>query len=77
MKSFYKFLCNSFEQKKDFIKTNGDDKIIIKVQFDWALEKEEISFEILSKDLGLEKTLSNLKHSIDALNKENKNLKIN
>jgi len=75
MKSFYKFLCNSFEQKKDFIKTNGDDKIIIKVQFDWALEKEEISFEILSKDLGLEKTLSNLKHSIDALNKENKNLK--
>jgi len=75
MKSFYKFLCDSFKQKKDSIKTDGDNKIIIKVQFTWGLEKEEISFEILSKDLGLEKTLSNLKHSIDALNKENKNLK--
>jgi len=75
MKSFYKLLCDSFEQKKDSIKTDGDDKIIIKVQFTWGLEKEEISLEILSKDLGLEKTLGNLKHSIDVLNKENKNLK--
>ena len=77
MKSFYKFLCDLFEKKKDFIETVGDDKIIIKVKFPWGLEEEEISLEILSKDLGLEKTLSNLKQSIEVLNKENKNLKNN
>ena len=75
IQSFYKFLCDLFEKKKDFIETVGDDKIIIKVNFPWGLEQEEISLEILSKDLGLDKTLSNLKQSIEVLNKENKNLK--
>jgi len=75
IKSFYKFLCDLFENKKDFIKTVGDDKVIINFKFPWGLQQEEISLEILSKDLGLDKTLSNLKQSIEVLNKENKNLK--
>jgi len=75
IKSFYQFLCDLFEKKKDFIKTDGDDKVIISFKFPWGLKQEEISLEILSKDLGLDKTLGNLKQSIEVLNKENKNLK--
>lgn len=62
-------------KKKDFIKTDSDDKVIINFKFPWGLKQEEISLEILSKDLGLDKTLGNLKQSIEVLNKENKNLK--
>lgn len=75
IKSFYQFLCDLFEKKKDFIKTDSDDKVIINFKFPWGLKQEEISLEILSKDLGLDKTLGNLKQSIEVLNKENKNLK--
>ena len=75
IKSFYKFLCDLFENKKDSIKTDGDDKVIINFIFPWGLQQEKISLVILSKDLGLDKTLSNLKQSIEVLNKENKNLK--
>ena len=75
IKSFYKFLCDLFENKKDSIKTDGDDKVIINFKFPWGLQQEKISLVILSKDLGLDKTLNNLKQSIEVLNKENKNLK--
>lgn len=73
---FINFYVNYLKIKKIYlIQNNNDDKIIINVKFTWGLEQEKISLEVLSKDLGLEKTLSNLKQSIKVLNTENKNLK--
>ena len=72
----YNFLCELFEKNKDeLIKDEKDEKITIKFKFPCGMKEEEISLDILNKELSLDNTLSNLKDSINYLNKENKKLK--
>ena len=76
VETIYNFLCEIFEQGKDSIIKNEDDKIIIKIKFPCGLKEEEINFEILKKELSLENSINNLKQSVKYINKKMKNKKI-
>ena len=78
IEDIYNFICELFENNKDLlIKSDNDDKIIIKLKFPCGLKEEEIELEILNKELSLDNTLKNFQKSINYLNKENKNIKDN
>ena len=73
IETIYNFLCELFEKNQDTLIKKNDDKIIIKVKFVCGLKEEEISLEILNKDLSLDSTLKNLKQSIKIINKNMNN----
>ena len=75
IEEIYEFLCNLFEEKKDYFMKNDDNKIVINLIFAVALEDETITLEINKKDLSLEASLNNLTKTVQILNKENKLLK--
>jgi len=75
IEEIYEFLCNLFEEKKDYFMKNDDNKIVINLIFPVALEDETITLEINKKDLSLEASLNNLTKTVQILNKENKLLK--
>ena len=75
IEEIYEFLCNLFEENKDYFMKNDDNKIVINLIFPVALEDETITLEINKKDLSLEASLNNLTKTVQILNKENKLLK--
>ena len=75
IEEIYEFLCNLFEERKDYFMKNDDNKIVINLIFPVALEDETITLEINKKGLSLEASLNNLTKTVQILNKENKLLK--
>ena len=75
IEEIYEFLCNLFEEQKDYFMKNDDNKIVINLIFPVALEDETITLEINKKGLSLEASLNNLTKTVQILNKENKLLK--
>jgi hypothetical protein len=75
IEKIYEFLCNLFEEQKDYFMKNDDNKIVINLIFPVALEDETITLEINKKGLSLEASLNNLTKTVQILNKENKLLK--
>jgi len=68
----FKFLHDLFDDEKDVLKKE-DNKIIIKIKFPLGNKDEEISFDILAKDISLEITLKNINYSLKEINKNNIN----
>ena len=66
----FKFLKELFDNKKDTIE-KIKNKIIINVKFPLGNKDEEISFDILAKDLSLETSLKNINESIKEINRTN------
>ena len=75
LEEIYEFLCDLFEEQKDYFMKNDDNKIVINLIFPVALEDETIILEINKKGLSLEASLNNLTKTVQILNKENKLLK--
>ena len=69
IKAIYEFLCDLFKNKKDSLDKKDDDKIILNVIFPIGLKEDNITLEILNKELSLTNTLKNLKQSIKIINK--------
>ena len=70
IRDIFKFLKGLFDDKKDTIK-KIKNKIIINVKFPLGNKDEEISFDILAKDLSLETSLKNINESIKEINRTN------
>ena len=79
IKAIYEFLCDLFKNKKDSLDKKDDDKIILNVSFTCGLKEDNITLEILNKELSLTNTLKNIKQSIKIINKnvqkDNKKMK--
>ena len=69
IKAIYDFLCDLFKNKKDTLDKKDDDKIILNVYFTCGLKEDNITLEILNKELSLTNTLKNIKQSIKIINK--------
>ena len=69
IKAIYEFLCDLFKNKKDSLDKKDDDKIILNVSFTCGLKEDNITLEILNKELSLSNTLKNIKQSIKIINK--------
>ena len=70
IESIFKFLHDLLNDKKDKIKKKKN-KIIISVKFPLGNNFEEISFDILFKDISLETSLKNINESLKEINKNN------
>ena len=69
IKAIYDFLCDLFKNKKDTLDKKDDNKIILNVTFTCGLKEDNITLEILNKELSLTDTLKNIKQSIKTINK--------
>ena len=66
----FKFLKELLDNKKDTIK-KIKNKIIIRFKFPLGNKDEEISFDILAKNISLETSLKNINESLKEINKTN------
>jgi len=70
IKDIFKFLKDLFDNRKDTIQ-KIQNKIIINVKFPLGNKDENISFDILAKNLSLETSLKNINESLKEINKTN------
>ena len=70
LQDIYKFLKDLMNNEKDTIK-KITNKIIINFKFPLGNKDEEISFEILTKNISLETSLKNIYESLKEINKAN------
>ena len=70
IQDIFKFVKELLDNKKDTIK-KIKNKIIISVNFPLGNKDEEISFDILAKNISLETSLKNINESLKEINKAN------
>ena len=70
IENIFSFLHGLFNDSKDSIKKENG-KIIVKLKFPLGFKEEEVEFDILKKDISLEKTLNNFSQTLKEINKNN------